>query len=544
MVAAPAIGTVLDTYEIQALLGKGGMSLVYRGFDHNLQRPVAIKILSDVVAHQPGFADRFRQEARLLAGLQHPHIVQVYDFGEQDGYTYMVQELLPGPTLEQRLAELETHGLRLQHQDVVMIITQLASALDAAHAAGVIHRDVKPSNVMWNRHGNLVLTDFGIAKNLFSSAHQTQTGAVIGTPNYLSPEQAQGLPLTPASDIYALGVVAYELITGQVPFSAQTPMSVVLDHIQKPPPPLRQVRPEVPAAVEDVVQRALHKDPAARYASAAAFAQALAKAWTASPGSKTVALDVHARTTSLWGGVPASASPRVAAPPPTPAAVVPPAQPPAAPPARRPRALLPILGGVLGLLFLCGALLAFAGGRRADADTAPTSAPAAAGAPDVQTATPDPPTATPDPPTATALPPTAPPIPPTATAIPPTATAVPPTAVPVGPFDNLRGLLQSAIAGGQVERKKGEELLRDVDEVARELDRDGPARAARKLRDLREKKIPDAVERGEMRVETGQQLLGAIDALIASYGLPADDPGRGNAERAHRDDDDDDDDDD
>jgi eukaryotic-like serine/threonine-protein kinase len=237
--AANLAGTRLGVYEIQALIGSGGMASVYRGFDHNLQRPVAIKVLSAEAAREPGFAERFRQEARLIASLRHPNIVQIYDFGEQSGHTYMVQELLPGPTLEQQFVELAAQGSRLSGHEIVDIARQLAAALDAAHAAGIIHRDVKPSNALWNAIGALALTDFGIAKNTLTAAGHTQVGVVVGTPNYLSPEQAQGLPLTPASDIYALGVLLYELITGALPFESRTPMGVVLAHIQTPPPPLR-----------------------------------------------------------------------------------------------------------------------------------------------------------------------------------------------------------------------------------------------------------------------------------------------------------------
>src|SRR5215210_9208122 len=278
------------------------MARVYRGFDHNLGRPVAIKVLSEAVAAQPGVADRFQQEARRLASLAHSHIVAVYDFGEQDGHTYMVQELLPGPTLEQRLCELAAQGARLTRQELVTIVAQLACALDAAHAAGIIHRDVKPSNALWNSSGALVLTDFGIAKNTLSTASLTQVGLVMGTPDYLSPEQAQGLPLTPASDIYALGVVLYELLTGTVPFNATTPMRVVMSHINAPPPPIRQHRTDLPVAVEGLVQRALAKDPAQRFGSAGELAQALAQAWPAAtaPAQGVPGGDIHSQPTSIW----------------------------------------------------------------------------------------------------------------------------------------------------------------------------------------------------------------------------------------------------
>ncbi|MFO7171202.1 MAG: serine/threonine-protein kinase, partial [Chloroflexota bacterium] len=158
------LGARLGDYEIQDVLGSGGMATVYRGFDHTLQRPVAIKVLSEAAAAQPGLVERFRQEARLIARLRHPHIVQVYAFGQVDQVVYMVQELLPGPTLATRLQELAAQGQPMPRQEILAVIGQLAAALDAAHAAGIIHRDVKPSNAMWNAAGELALTDFGIAK--------------------------------------------------------------------------------------------------------------------------------------------------------------------------------------------------------------------------------------------------------------------------------------------------------------------------------------------------------------------------------------------
>jgi serine/threonine-protein kinase len=367
------IGARLGAYEIEALLGTGGMAKVYRGLDTNLQRAVAIKVLSPTAAAQPGFADRVRQEARLIANLRHPNIVQVYDFGQLENYTYMVQELLAGPTLEAWMRDLAAQGTRPTPEQIRTIVSHLAGALDAAHAAGIIHRDVKPGNALWNEGGRLVLTDFGIAKQILSDMTQTQFGIVFGTPSYLSPEQAQGLPLTPACDVYSLGVVLYELIAGDVPFRGTTPMQVAMEHIQMLPPPLPS-RPELSPLVEAVVRRALAKDPAARYGSAGELAQALDRAWAVAPASTGMpaAPDIHNQVTRVWQpSVPAnspasSAAPRTPATPPT-ALQQSRSQPPGA------RLLLAVLVALLAIMLLGGGVLAARGSAR-------TTPPAVAGA--------------------------------------------------------------------------------------------------------------------------------------------------------------------
>ena len=381
------IGARLGAYDIQALLGSGGMANVYRGFDSNLQRAVAIKVLSPAAAAQPGFTDRFRQEARLIANLRHPNIVQVYDFGQQDSFTYMVQELLAGPTLAAWMSDLAARRMRPTPDEIGAIVGQLAGALDAAHAAGIIHRDVKPGNALWNDQGRLVLTDFGIAKQLISDTNQTQFGVVFGTPSYLSPEQAQSLTLTPASDVYSLGVVLYELLAGDVPFRGVTPMQMAMDHIQTPPPPLPP-HPDLSPEVEAVVQRALAKDPAARFSSAGDLAHTLARAWAVAPAPSRIPpnADLHNQATQRWQppmpAPPAASAPVGSSAPPIgdPAAAA--AARPLTPsggllrpvlPLKRSRSLLPILGTLLAVVLLGGVVLAARGGAR-PADTAGRSA--------------------------------------------------------------------------------------------------------------------------------------------------------------------------
>ncbi|HWQ11328.1 MAG TPA: serine/threonine-protein kinase [Roseiflexaceae bacterium] len=424
------LGARIGAYEVQALIGSGGMASVYRGFDHNLQRPVAIKVLSDAAAAQPGFVERFRQEARLIARLRHPHIVHVYDFGVEGRVVYMVQELLPGPTLAQRLKELAARGQPMPRREIVAVLRQLADALDAAHAAGIIHRDVKPANVLFRTSGDgapppsppdphVVLTDFGIAKATTGDGTQTQTGMVLGTPVYVSPEQARGEPLTPASDIYALGVVLYELIGGRPPFEGDTPLGIVLRHLQEAPPPLQPLRASVPPAVEAVVRRALAKQPEERFTSAGELARALEAAWPG-PGAAASApapADIHTLPTTAWqrpqtrtAGGPGTDNrgpkPALSASEGTDAASAPYSAAPrvsgtqhaarstqhAAP---RHRSTLPVLGVLLAVLLLVGVVLAALGGRERTgaggtlaAATAVPTAPAAGGGPPPATAGP------------------------------------------------------------------------------------------------------------------------------------------------------------
>jgi serine/threonine-protein kinase len=274
----PLIGTRLGSYHVRELLGSGGMASVYKGYDPALDREVAIKVLG--TAGQPDdFVARFQREARVVARMRHPNIVQIYHFGADRDVVYMVQELLPGPTLARRIRELGRR--RMAADRVHAIVAQLATALDFAHGQGVIHRDVKPSNALYNAHDQVVLTDFGIARGAGDATRTvTGPGMVMGTPGYLAPEQAiSSTTLTPACDIYSLGVVLFELLTGQLPFEADSPMGVVLKHLYDDPPPPSSLRPDLPPALDKLVLRALNKEPAARHPSATALAEALRAAW-------------------------------------------------------------------------------------------------------------------------------------------------------------------------------------------------------------------------------------------------------------------------
>jgi serine/threonine-protein kinase len=296
-------GSSLGEYQIRSLLGRGGMAEVYQAYDPGLDREVAIKVIHTL--EQPAdFVERFRREARVIASLRHPHVVQVYQFGEQDNTIYMVQELLPGPTLARRIRRAGKRGVAMSR--IIVTLEQLASALDYAHAQGVTHRDVKPGNALYNAQEHLVLTDFGIARSTADTSRTaTSPGVVMGTPGYVAPEQAiSSGSITPACDVYSLGVVLFEMLTGQLPFTADSPMEVVLQHLYNEPPPPSSLQEDLPTQVDKVVLRALAKEPEQRYASAGelfqAFQGAIAKKSSAArktPGSTRESSTSQARST-------------------------------------------------------------------------------------------------------------------------------------------------------------------------------------------------------------------------------------------------------
>ncbi len=279
-------GTQVGPYEIVALLGAGGMGQVYRARDPRLEREVAIKVLADALSHEPGYLERFQREARAVARLNHPNIVQVYDFGEQGNLTYLVMPLIPGGTLRDYLAQRR----RLPLAEAVSITDQVTSALQYAHERGLVHRDVKPANILMSTEGRALLTDFGIVRLVeqAGSAGTTLThrGAFVGSPEYAAPEMVTGGPIDKRVDIYALGVVLFQLLTGQLPFSGATPVVLLMQQTQQPPPAPRSINPEIPPAVEAVVLKALAKQPEARYQTAAELMAALREA-ISSPAIET-----------------------------------------------------------------------------------------------------------------------------------------------------------------------------------------------------------------------------------------------------------------
>ncbi len=262
---------IADRYELEELLGTGGMSTVFRAHDTQLDRRVAIKILHERYASDAEYLERFRREARAVAQLSHPNIVTVIDRGHDGDRQYIVFEHVEGENLK----ELVQRTGRLPVRRALELALAVADGLAFAHVRGLVHRDVKPQNVLLSREGEVKVTDFGIARSLDVEHGVTQTGTVLGTSEYLAPEQASGKPVSPSTDVYSLGVVLWELLAGDVPFDGENFVAVALRHLNEPPPSLRERRPDVSPRLDAAVQRALAKDPERRFPTMAALAEEL-----------------------------------------------------------------------------------------------------------------------------------------------------------------------------------------------------------------------------------------------------------------------------
>ncbi|MEX1007435.1 MAG: Stk1 family PASTA domain-containing Ser/Thr kinase [Acidimicrobiia bacterium] len=259
------VGRVLaNRYELRTTIGRGGMADVYLAHDRLLNRRVAVKVLSPTFAADPSFVERFRREAQAAASLNHPSIVAVYNWGQDDNTSFIVMEFVNGQTLR----DLLRHYGTLPPMEAARIAADIAEGLEFAHRNGVVHRDIKPGNVLITPEGEVKITDFGIAR-AESSDTLTKTGAVLGTATYFSPEQAQGLALDGRSDVYSLGVVLYEMATGVAPFTADSPISVAYKHVREEPVPPSRVKPDIPGALDRIILTAMAKDVALRYPSAA-----------------------------------------------------------------------------------------------------------------------------------------------------------------------------------------------------------------------------------------------------------------------------------
>jgi serine/threonine-protein kinase len=398
-------------YELEQKIGEGGMARVYRGRDQRLNRTVAIKVLHSHYAADPGFLQRFHHEAQAAANLRHPNIVDVYDVGQDGDVHYIVMEYVQGSDLK----SLILRHAPLPVEQAVAIAEAVANGLDAAHRVGMVHRDIKPQNVIVGEHGQVKITDFGIAKSQMSTA-LTETGVTFGTADYISPEQARGQAATPRSDIYALGVTLYEMLTGRLPFTGDSSIAVAMQHVTADPPPPRMYNPRIPVQLEAIVLRALNKEPEARPASARDFVRLLAnyrdvgdqatvvRPVVPRPPSNAVAspqpagpyapMEEYRRREAPRGVVTGTTAPRQVLPPPRPAIAS------QAPPEARGLGFggfllgLLLVAGVLGLVYAFAAgwfneLFSLAGGALPQPPTAAVEQPTAAATPLPEVQVPD-----------------------------------------------------------------------------------------------------------------------------------------------------------
>ena len=281
-------GITLGNYRVLAVVGRGGMATVYQGYQSSLDRYVAIKVLSSSLQSDSEFNDRFKREAETVGKLRHQNIMQMLDFGTHGALSYMVMEFINGQTLKDYIRAQRASGRRLPPEEIIHITNAVAAALDYAHDHGLVHRDVKPANIMLRNEPNKsnrneitytpILADFGVARML-EGIQRTGSDHAIGTPDYMSPEQARGEPAGPRSDIYALGIVVYEMVTGKLPFSGETALAVLLKHLHEQPPAVRLLAAEVTEELEVTLQQALAKDPIERFAHPTDLAFAVAQAY-------------------------------------------------------------------------------------------------------------------------------------------------------------------------------------------------------------------------------------------------------------------------
>lgn len=415
-------GTILNgRYRLDQRIGEGGMAIVYHGQDLLLNRQVAVKILREQYASDAGFLKRFEREGQLSAGMSHPNIVSVYDVGNDQGLHYIVMEHIRGPNLKELIRKQGPFSV----DGAVFIIAQVASALDYAHQRSLVHRDIKPQNILVDREGNAKVVDFGIAKGL-QDANLTEAGTGMGTVHYVSPEQARGEPATPASDLYSTGIVLYEMLTKTLPFNADTPVGVAMHHVNTPPPLPSSLNSSIPKPVENIVLRAIAKNPSDRFPTGAALETALRHWDDGVPDrSETIAYPTRAGRTSVAARPRPPADRRAPAAPPR--RRPPRQQPPPPPIARRDEVGcitwligVTLIAGVIGFLVLAFQFGPELFGSETDenpgSESTPTEQPAAVEP--AATATTEAPTATPEPePTATPSP--------TPTEIPPTFTVEP-----------------------------------------------------------------------------------------------------------------------
>lgn len=295
---AGLVGRTVGKYRIVARLGRGGMAEVYKAYQPGLDRYVGIKVLHTHLVDDTDFIRRFEREARAVGRLRHPHIVQTLDFDHEGDLFFMAMEFIDGPTLKYELKARRAENKPFTLKEIARIFTALCSAIDYAHSHGMVHRDLKPANIMINQEGQVVLADFGVAQ-IIGATQYTQTGALSGTPAYMSPEQGQGEPGDERSDIYSLGIMLYELVTDVVPYDADTPFAVIMKHISEPLPLPTELKPDVPESVERVILKAMSKNPEDRYQTAGEMARTLREAVDLSPDEESLPLVTVASKTKI-----------------------------------------------------------------------------------------------------------------------------------------------------------------------------------------------------------------------------------------------------
>lgn len=306
-------GKQIGQYQLRKLVGSGAMGAVYLGYQTNLQREIAIKVLSSKLSSQADYIERFNREALIAASLEHAHIVPIYDYGTEDEVNYVVMRLLTGGSLDQRMSYNQARERPLPSlKEVVNVLRQIAGALDYAHSKGVVHRDVKSSNVMFDSHGDAFLVDFGIAKLTNMTSQLTGTGTALGTPSYMAPEQWRGETAVPASDQYAVGVMAYALFTGRLPYTAPNPFALMQKHMYEELEPPQDIRPELGGSFTEVFERAMAKEAVDRYPNVTAFVDDLERAYDDMGGEMQTKL--HEPTGFFTTALPAAPKPADAVP--------------------------------------------------------------------------------------------------------------------------------------------------------------------------------------------------------------------------------------
>jgi serine/threonine-protein kinase len=471
-----------DRYELEEVVARGGMGVVWRGRDLRLDRPVAVKLVSGAALTDPTTIERFDREAHTVARLNHPNIVAVYDFGADAGDSYLVMELVEGRSLAAVIGDGP-----LSVADAVAVATQACTALAAAHAAGVVHRDVKPANLIRTSDGVVKICDFGIAhlQHAPGQARLTGTAVAMGSTSYMAPEQVNGDPIDARTDLYGLGCTIHAMLTGAPPFVGLTPLSVVHQHVTQSPPDVRAARPDVPAPLARLVDELLAKSPDDRPRDAGAVAARLA-----------VTVPIPARDGAPEPGLL-------------------PADPPGQHPRRWRRWGIAAGGAAALAAIVLASLLAATrdGGGRAAVTTPPPASAEAVSAPapapaGTRSPAPTPAARTTTAPTATRS------APPSPESVGPTRTAPVPPVPPVDPVTDLRRTLDEQVASGQLKPKEAEDLRKRIDDIARRLDRDDPE-TSKKIDELRTR-LAD-LRRQDKLTEAGYTAMSrAVDRVAAA----------------------------